>query len=489
MVKDKHPSNSPQSREDNANIRLQDGTPSAAPLGGAESVRVLVIDNDDAHAKVVTESLTTVGYTCEMATSGETGKQRIETGDFDVVITDLRMNDVDGLGILAAANESLPDAEVILLTGHGTIQSAVEAMQQGAFNYLEKPIDIQQLRAVVDKASESRRLRGRIEELNRRLDEKFGFEGIIGSSGKMRDVIEMLKRVAPTDARVLITGENGTGKELVAKAIHQNSPRRKKQFYPMNCAGVVENVLDVQLFGSVAGIYTDARDKVGVFEFANGGTLFLDEIGDMPLVTQSKLLRVLETGEFTRVGGNETIKVNVRVLAATNQDLQQLIEDGRFRRDLYHRLRIVEVRLPSLRERPQDIPLLTEHFTKFFAKHHEKNIRKLTTAARRQLLAFDWPGNVRELRNAIERMVVVDYDEVLDVDDLPPELAVDVVPAEEGGEQANSLSLLVGQPMDEIEQMFIAETLKFTGGNREETAKMLGIGQRTLYRKIDKYGL
>ncbi len=463
----------------------------AASADIRQSVRVLVIDNDEAHAEVVGESLAKTGYACEIATSGTDGKTRIETEDFDIIITDLRMNDVDGLGILAAANESLPDAEVILLTGHGTIQSAVEAMQQGAFNYLEKPIDIQQLRTVVDKASESRRLRGQIEELNRRLDEKFGFEGIIGSSGKMQQVIELLKRVAPTDARVLITGDNGTGKELVAKAIHQNSPRRKKQFYPMNCAGVVENVLDVELFGSIAGIYTDARDKAGVFEFANGGTLFLDEIGDMPLVTQSKLLRVLETGEFTRVGGNETIKVNVRVLAATNQDLEKLIAEGRFRRDLYHRLRIVEVRLPSLKERPQDIPLLTEHFIKHFSKHHDKNIRKLTTAARRQLLAFDWPGNVRELKNAVERMVVVDYDEVLDVDDLPPELAENLVTATEAGdgEEGGTLASLVGKPMDEIEQMFIAETLKFTGGNREETAKLLGIGQRTLYRKIDKYGL
>ncbi len=480
--------NKQQDAQGKASESAADGLDLNSP-DAMQGVRVLVIDNDEAHAEVVAEALASTGYTCEVATSGAEGKSRIEADNFDVIITDLRMNDVDGLGILAAANEFLPDSEVILLTGHGTIQSAVEAMQQGAFNYLEKPIDIQQLRTVVDKASESRRLRGQIEELNRRLDEKFGFEGIIGSSRKMQDVIEMLKRVAPTDARVLITGENGTGKELVAKAIHQNSPRRKKQFYPMNCAGVVENVLDVQLFGSVAGIYTDARDKVGVFEYANGGTLFLDEIGDMPLVTQSKLLRVLETGEFTRVGGNETIKVNVRVLAATNQDLQQLIADGHFRRDLYHRLRIVEVRLPSLRERPQDIPLLTEHFIKSFARHHDKNIRKMTTAARRQLLSYEWPGNVRELKNAIERMVVVDYDEVLDVDDLPPELVETVVQQEMETSEGNTLASLVGKPMDEIEQLFIAETLKFTGGNREETAKLLGIGQRTLYRKIDKYEL
>jgi two-component system response regulator HydG len=488
-----------------------------APMAPTNAVapRVLIIDNDADHAHTVADSLQSVGYRTTVATSGTEGLQHMRDETFDVIVTDLVMNDVDGLQILAHAKglpqaaasaapsadsaplpEALqPDAEVILLTGHGTVRSAVQAMQQGAFNYLEKPLDIGQLRTVVAKACENLRLRREIAELNRRLDEKFGFQGIIGNSPRMLQVIQLLQRVAPTDARVLICGETGTGKELVAEAIHQNSPRKKKRFYPFNCASVVENVIDVELFGSVAGIYTDARDKAGVFEVCHGGTLFLDEIGDMPLPTQSKLLRVLESGEIMRIGGNDPIKVNVRVLSATNRDLLQLVEEGRFRRDLYHRLRIVEIQLPSLRERRQDIPLLVDHFIKYFAQHHGKTIKKLTNSARRRLETYDWPGNVRELKNTIEHMVVVDYDGVLDCDDLPPNLAD---PEQRHPEAARhdsdasggdaSLASLVGQPLEEIERRFIAETLKHTHGNREEAARLLGIGERTLYRKIDKYG-
>jgi two-component system response regulator HydG len=275
----------------------------------------------------------------------------------------------------------------------------------------------------------------------------------------------------------------------VAKAIHQNSARKKKPFVALNCASFMESILDVELFGSVEGIYTDARDRAGKFEYANGGTLFLDEVGDMPLATQSKLLRVLEAGEITRVGANDPVKVNVRVLSATNKDLKEAIAKGVFREDLYHRLRVVEVRLPSLRERSQDIPLLIDHFIKLFAKRHERTIKGMSTEARRVLMGYEWPGNVRELSNVIERMVVVDFDEVLDIDDLPPELAERPEAVVESEAPTTSLSGLVGQSLDEMERIFIGETLKFTGGNREEAASLLGIGQRTLYRKIDKYQL
>jgi two-component system response regulator HydG len=457
--------------------------------GNAAPIAVLIVDNDAAHAETVAESLEAAGgYRCSVATSGPQGVKRIETDTFDVIITDLVMNEVDGLGILKKSKEVLPDAEVILVTGHGTVPSAVTAIQQGASNYLLKPLDLKELRAVTEKASENLRLRRANAELNRRLDEKFGFEGIVGSSPGMHRVIEILGRVAPTDVRVLITGQTGTGKELIAKAIHQNSPRKKKPFLALNCASFVENILDVELFGSMPGVYTDARDRAGKFEFANGGTLFLDEVGDMPLATQSKLLRVLETGEITRMGANEPIKVNVRVLSATNQSLKDLIAQGRFREDLFQRLRVVEVHLPALRERKQDIPLLIEHFVKHFAHQHGKSVPTVTTAARRRLMSYDWPGNVRELSNSIEHMVVVDADGVLDVDDLPLELSEPVAAA---GESATALGLdaLVGKPLDEIEKLFITQTLQFTGGNREEAAKLLGIGERTLYRKIDKYGL
>jgi two-component system response regulator HydG len=460
-----------------------------APATADGAVRVLIVDNEAEHAEAVAESLERVGYSCQVATSGTAGAERIEQQQFDVIITDLVMNDLDGLALLKKAKADLPDAEVILVTGHGSIPSAVSAMQQGAFNYLLKPLDIQQLRAVVEKASAAQRLRRTNAELNRRLDERFGFEGLIGTSAKMNDVISLLKRIAPTNASVLIQGETGTGKELVAQAIHQNSPRKNKPFVALNCAALSENILESELFGHVKGAFTDAsNDRIGKFEYAHGGTLFLDEVGDMPMATQIKLLRVLESSEITRVGSNEPVKVNVRILSATNRNLEQQIGGSMFRSDLYHRLKVVTVVLPRLVDRAEDIPLLTDHFLKQFAKRHEKNIRSISVAARRRLRAFDWPGNVRQLRNVIESMVVVDYDGVLDLDDLPAELAGG--PSDGGGETAgSSLKDLVGRPLEEVEKMFIAETLHFTGGNREEAARYLEIGERTLYRKIKEYHL
>jgi two-component system response regulator HydG len=459
-------------------------------MAQAAAVKVLIVDNEAAHAETVAESLERVGYHCTVATTGPIGAERIEQDDFDIIITDLMMSGVDGLGILAKAKELLPDAEVILVTGHGTVPSAVHAMQQGAFNYLLKPLDLGQLRAVVERAADSLRLRRQNVELNRRLDEKFGFEGVIGSSPQMNDVIDRLKRIAPTDASVLIQGATGTGKELVAQAIHQNSPRKSKPFVALNCAALSENILESELFGHVRGAFTDAStDRVGKFEYANGGTLFLDEVGDMPMATQIKLLRVLESGEITRVGSNDSIKVNVRILSATNRNLEEQIAAGTFRSDLYHRLKVITITLPTLAERAADIPLLTEHFTKLFSKRHGKAIRNMSAAARRKLMSFDWPGNVRQLRNVIESMVVVDFDGVLDLDDLPPELGgvADVAPAVT--EHDGSLRSLVGKPLEEVERLFISETLSQTGGNREAAAELLGIGERTLYRKIKEYQL
>ncbi|MCE5269114.1 MAG: sigma-54 dependent transcriptional regulator, partial [Planctomycetaceae bacterium] len=407
---------------------------------------------------------------------------------FDVVITDLVMNDIDGLGILERSKADQPDAEVILMTGHGTVPSAVEAMRRGAFNYLLKPLDIAQLRASTEKAAESSRLKRTNLELKRRLDERFGFEGVVGDSPQMRDVIERLKRIAPTDATVLIQGETGTGKELVAQAIHQNSPRKNKPFVALNCAALSENILESELFGHVKGAFTDASaDRVGKFEYAHGGTMFLDEVGDMPLATQIKLLRVLENGEITRVGSNTPIKVNVRILSATNRDLEDSIAAGAFRSDLYHRLKVVTIRLPTLRQRSQDIPILIDYFIRHFASQHGKQIKGMSPAARRKLMAFEWPGNVRQLRNVVESMVVVDYDGLLDVDDLPEELAGPPEHVSDGSPA--SLAMLVGKPLTDVERLFVAETLRMVGGNREEAARMLGIGERTLYRKIKEYGL
>ena len=451
-------------------------------------IRALIVDNDAAHAEAMADSLTRVGYQCAVATTGRAGAELLERDTYEIVVSDLKMPDVGGLEILAKCKEVLPDAEVILVTGHGTIQSAVEAMQRGAFNYLLKPLDLKQLRAVVDTASRNQHLRRANAELSRRLDEKFGFEGVIGNSPQMFEVLDRLRRISPTDATVLIQGDTGTGKELIAQAIHQNSPRKSRPFVALNCAALSEHILESELFGHVRGAFTDASsDRIGKFEYAHGGTLFLDEVGDMPPPTQIKLLRVLESSEITRVGSNETTKVNVRILSATNRDLEMAIQAGTFREDLYHRLKVVTITLPRLKDRAQDIPLLIEHFLKIHSQRHHKEIKSLTTAARRRLMSFDWPGNVRQLKNFLESMVVVDYDQVLDLDDLPEELAVDSSTNSEGG--SPGLAGLVGKPLTELEERFIAETLEFTGGNREEAAKLLGIGERTLYRKIKEYQL
>jgi two-component system, NtrC family, response regulator HydG len=454
----------------------------------AERLRILIVDNDEALARAMEESLAKVGYECIVATSGPEGARRIDTDSFDIVVTDLVMNDIDGMEILARAREKLPGAEVILVTGHATVPKAVEAMQLGAFNFLEKPISTSRLRAVCEKAADAVRLRRQNVELRERLDERFGFEGIVFASAPMQGVIDRLKRIAPTDATVLIHGESGTGKELIAQAIHQNSPRKGKRIVALNCAAVAENLVESELFGHVKGAFTDAHaDRVGAFEFANGGTLFLDEVGDMPMSTQIKLLRVLEEQVISRVGDNKPIRVNVRVISATNRPLEEMVALGKFRNDLYFRLKVVTVNLPPLRERREDIIPLADHFRRQFVKRHHKQVKGISPAATKRLYGFDWPGNVRQLRNALETMVVLDMDGTLDLDDLPPELADAPAPAGPVAAAGSFPLELVGRSMDEIERWAIEETLKLTNGNREEAAKILGIGSRTLYRKLEKY--
>jgi two-component system response regulator HydG len=466
-------------------------TQPAVEQTAAGPVRVLVVDNDVVHARTMGEGLARLGYDVTVTGGGGEGAKRLDQEAFDVVVTDLMMNDIGGLEILARAKKASPETEVIVVTGHGTIPSAVAAMQQGAFNYLQKPLDLGHLRTAVEKASEGVRLRRQNLELNRRLDEKFGFEGVVGSSPQMLALVERMKRIAPTDATVLVQGETGTGKELVAQAIHQNSPRKTKPFVALNCAALSENILESELFGHVKGAFTDASsDRVGKFEYANGGTLFLDEVGDMPMATQIKLLRVLESGEITRVGSNTVVRVNVRILSATNRNLEDAIAAGSFRSDLYHRLKVVTIAIPALRERAGDIPLLIEHFTRQFARRHGKTIKGVSLAARVKLGSYPWPGNVRQLRNVIESMVVVDCDETLDVDDLPLELEPGAAPAAAAAvDAATGIAALVGRPLEEVEKIFIAETLKLTGGNREQAAELLGIGERTLYRKIKEFNL
>jgi two-component system, NtrC family, response regulator HydG len=451
-----------------------------------QQIRVLVVDDDEPHAAAVAESLERVGYDCVVATSGSEGLRLIEEQVFDIIISDLIMDGIGGLEVLAKAKRELPEAEVVILTGHSTVKTAVTAMQAGASTYLTKPLDINELRTFADKASLSQRLQRSNIELQRQLNEKFGFEGVIGNSTAMHSVVAKLRQIAPTSASVLITGESGTGKELAAKALHINGPRKNKPFVPLNCAELSENVLESELFGHVKGAFTGAdRDRIGRFQYANGGTLFLDEIGDMPIAIQIKLLRVLESGEVVRVGSNEPIKVNVRMISATNSDLADAIAEGRFRQDLYHRLKVVSVKLPPLRERRDDIPLLIDHFLKDFALSHGKAIATITPGVRKVLMAYSWPGNVRELKNTIESMVVVDSDGVLDLDDLTE----DVQSATAGThiDQSGGSDSLVGKSIEEIEKHYIGATLKLTAGNREEAARLLGMGERTLYRKLKEF--
>ena len=460
----------------------RDASPDAK---AGEELKVLVIDDEPFHAEAVAESLERVGYECIVATTGSAGARKIEQEDFDVVITDLRMEDMDGLAILRKAKQELPDAEVVMITGHGDVKTAVEAIKQGASNYLAKPVDMAELRAIVDKAAERLRLARANRELKRQLDEKFGFEGVIGNSPKMHEVIARLQGVAPTSVTVLIQGETGTGKELAAKAIHTNSPRKNKPFVAMNCTALNENLLEDELFGHEAGAYTGA-DKLrkGRFEYANGGTLFLDEVSDMPPRLQAKLLRVLENQEVIRIGSNEPIKVNVRLLSATNRDPEAAVANGTFRQDLYFRLKVMTITLPPLRERREDIPLLTAHFIKEFNTRHDKQVTGVAEPVRKAMAVYDWPGNVRELRNLIESMVVQDQDNLLGMDDLQEGDSLHRLPL--SGNHAVGPADLVGKPLIQVQDYFIEQTLKMTNGNRKEAARLLGMGERTLYRMIKK---
>jgi len=469
----------------------------------AESpLTVLVVDDEENHADVIAVSLEKLGVVCQIAHSQAEALQKINEHYFDVIITDLMLERPDGgIEILKAVKQETDETEVIVITANNSVEIAVEAMRLGAFNYLQKPLDLKQLRTITERAAESSKLRRTISDQARRLDEKFGFSGVLGNSSPMLAAVERLRRVAPTDATVLIQGETGTGKELFAQSLHQNSLRKSKPFVAVNCGSPSENTLESELFGHVKGAFTGAdKDRIGMFEYANGGTLFLDEVGDMPMYMQKKLLRVIENGEVTRVGSNDIIKVNVRILSATNCNMEEAISAGAFRQDLYHRLKVVTVRIPPLRERTEDIPVLLDHFVRQFAKKYDKTIKGITPPARKLLFGFDWLGNVRQLRNAAESMVVVDYDGMIDTDDLPEEIGGEMsVPqkvnralvqdAQDLAPTYGSLRELVGKPMADIERLFITETLNVTGGNREETAKLLDIGERTLYRKIKEYGI
>ena len=446
---------------------------------------ILIIDDEANHADAMAEALEKFGCKILKTTSGKDGLEMVESKHVDVVITDLKLPDGDGMNILLAAKQKHPDIEVIAVTGYPDIQTAVDAMQKGATNYLVKPVNLTELRTVVERALQRQRLTRRNVELERQLDERFGFQGITGTGPRMARIFEIVRQIASPNVTVLITGESGTGKELLAKAIHNNSPRKNSNFVALSCASLSESILESELFGHEKGSFTGATtQRKGRFEYANHGTLFLDEVGDMPMATQVKLLRVIETREIMRVGSNEPIKVDVRLLAATNQELEKLVKEGGFREDLYFRLNVVNIKLPPLRERREDIPLLIDAFIRDFNFMHGKRIAGITPDARAVLSRYDWPGNVRELKNGIESMVVVSRHDMLDMDDIPGHIR-----SKEMALAPPTVGTLAGMSLEEAEQELIRQTLALTGGNREETAKRLKIGERTLYRKLEKYGL
>ena len=460
-------------------------------MAAMSAPRILLIDDDASHAEIAGEALARADYDVTLAHSGNEGLRKFRDAEFDVVLTDLRLPDTDGMEVLKRIKATDADAEVIIITGFGSVEKAVEALQLGAYSFLEKPLNRDALRNTVAKAFERRKLSLANQALTRLVNEKFGYEGIIGSSPAMQQVFNRLKQVAPTDARVLITGENGTGKELVARALHFNSKRREGPLVAVNCGALSGGVLDSELFGHAKGSFTGAvRDHIGKFEAADGGTLFLDEVGEMPQETQVKLLRVIENKEVTPVGSNKARPIDVRIISATNKVLPDQVAKGAFREDLFFRLKVVEIYLPALRERQGDIPLLAHAFMQEFAAQYDKQLKGIDQSALGGLIAHPWPGNVRELRNTLEEMVVLSQGDRLTVADLPAPMQANApAAAAPTASGATGAAGMVGMTMEQIEREVIRHTLQANEGNRERTAKMLQMGERTLYRKLKEYGL
>ena len=447
--------------------------------------QVLVVDDEREHAQVMCEALTRQGHKCDVTYSLPEALGRLEREPYDVIVTDLVMEDRrDGLEVLKRARQLDPPTPVILVTAHGDIPTAVQAMNEGAYSFIEKPLDLEHFRAQVNRAAERSALLKQNQVLQQQVLDHAGFEGIVGGSPPMQKVIQTARQVAGSDIPVLIMGESGTGKELIARAIHNNSRRRKQRLVALNCAGLSESILEDELFGHIRGAYTGAQtEREGRFEHANRGTLMLDEVGDMPAAMQAKLLRVLENGEVVRLGSNQPINVDVRLISATNKKLDELVAEKQFREDLFFRINGMAIHLPPLRERREDIPLLLHYFVKQAAEKYHKEIEGFTPEAQQILMSYSWPGNVRQLRNVVERMVVLSTGPNIDIETLPPEIR----PA--GGETLGGMNNLVGISIEQAEKELIRNTLKLVSGNREQAAKILGIGERTLYRKIKEYEL
>jgi two-component system, NtrC family, response regulator AtoC len=448
---------------------------------------VLVIDDETGSRESMAIAIEKAG--CEVRTFDDARKALEyleETGSARAAVCDLRMPGMDGVAFLKEVRERQLDLGVVLVTAYGSIESAVEAMRVGADDYLTKPVDLYELRQRVMNLIEKQRLKEEVSSLREQLDKRYGFESIIGRSAPMDKLFEQMKLVAPTRSSVLIIGESGTGKELVANAIHRASPRRNERFLAINCGAIPSDILESELFGHERGAFTGAVSrKIGKFELAHRGTLFLDEISELYPELQVKLLRVLEERQVMRVGGSELIEVDFRLIAATNRDLEKEVSDGRFREDLYYRLKVVTLRIPPLRERVSDIPPLAEHFLALFCQEHGKAPKRLSAQALEMLARYPWPGNVRQLRNVIESVVVFHQGEEVQPGDLPVEVRESVAVSSAGA----PVQSVAGEPrtMADIERQAILETLQRTGGHRAKAADLLGIGLRTLQRKLKEY--
>ena len=448
----------------------------------ADPFRILVVDDEPTQLELVGGFLRKQGFEVAEAASGRVAVARFKQEPFDLVLTDQRMPDLSGLDVLETVRAASPDTAVVIMTAYGTIETAVSAVKAGAADYLAKPLNLDELLHRIHQIQDRRRLLTENRELRAALAERHRVEGIIGESGPMQEVLSVVRRVASSDATVLIRGESGTGKELIAKALHYASPRAASALVKVNCAALAESLLEAELFGHEKGAFTGAvTARKGRFELADGGSLFLDEIGDLPPHLQVKLLRVLQEREFERVGSSRPIKVNVRLLAATHRNLETLVREGRFRDDLYYRINVVTIQLPPLRERREDLPLLIDHFLRAFADKNDKRIRGLTREAREALLRYDYPGNVRELENLIERAVVLTRDDVVGLMDLP--LTLDPQAAEP--ETGPGLVAAV----EGLERRMIREALAKADGIQTRAAELLGIGERVLRYKLKKYGL
>lgn len=443
--------------------------------------RILVVDDEANARNALAEILRDEGYMIETAADGFKALPKLRDFSPEVVLTDLKMPGMDGVELMAKVRDHDPDVGVVIMTAFGAVDTAVKAMREGAADYLTKPLNADELVVVLARTLERFRLRRETRQLRQRLEQRYSFDNIVGNSPEIQSVFKTVQQISGSRATVLVTGESGTGKELIAAAIHQSSPRKAGPFVKLHCAALAESLLESELFGHERGAFTGAdRRREGRFELAHGGTLFLDEIGEISPAVQVKLLRVLQEREFERVGGNQTLSVDVRVIAATNRDLKEMVEKGLFREDLFYRLNVVNLHMPPLRGRRSDIAPLADHFMRRFAKENAKEVTRFSDAALARLLSYDWPGNIRELENVIERAVVLAHSEIIDVGELPPELK----PAdrEAPGPQ------IPGWSLADIERYAILKTLEAQGGSTSKAADVLGVSVRKIQYKLQEYG-